>query len=74
MDTVKWKNVHIDKLPQHDQEVLLSAGGVYYYTMYDADKSVFRLRDEPETFFVVADREVYYWLEIGDPPNDYLQN
>jgi hypothetical protein len=64
---LKWKNVHIDRLPLDGQEVLLTVEGVYYMTRYDAAKEVFRLKDEPHSYFSVADKQLMYWLEMGEP-------
>lgn len=67
IDAVKWKNVHKDQLPEDGQEVLLESEGVYYCTTYDAAAQVFRLRDAPHSFFAVADRSTYHWIEIDSP-------
>jgi hypothetical protein len=65
---LKWKNVHRDGLPLDGQQVLLSADGVYHCTTFDAARQIFRLRDEPDSFFAVADNAVYHWVGIDPLP------
>jgi hypothetical protein len=65
---MEWKNVHRDSPPGHGQEILLSVDGIYYITQYDSEKNVYRLRDEPLSYFSPADRSSMYWLMIDEPP------
>jgi hypothetical protein len=66
---MKWRSVQRDEPPADGQEVLLSAEGVYYCTRFDAAKQIFRLRDQPDSYFAVADNHNYYWVEIDSPPD-----
>jgi hypothetical protein len=65
---MKWKNVHKDALPADGQQVLLAVEGIYYCTTYSAERRIFRLKDEPDSFFAVEDNAIYYWVEIDEPP------
>jgi hypothetical protein len=59
---MKWKNVHRDRPPGDGQLILLSVNGVYYLTYYDAEKELFRLKEEPDSFFTKDERFSMYWL------------
>lgn len=64
---MKWKNVHKDELPANGQEVLLAVDGIYYHTRYNSERGTFNLKDDPTSFFSVADREMMHWVEIETP-------
>jgi hypothetical protein len=63
---MNWKNVHRDQLPEHDEEVLLSMKGVYYLTTFDGNQNVFRLKEEPESFFEITIGVPMYYISISD--------
>jgi hypothetical protein len=63
---MNWKNARIDKPPQHGQTILISADGVYYIAVYDAEYSVYRLTEEPGTCFDNENNQIY-WMEFTTP-------
>jgi hypothetical protein len=62
--TMNWNNAQKDKLPLHEQEVLVSVDGIYYITTYDSSQKIFRLKESPETFFT-PEEKVIYWTDIS---------
>jgi hypothetical protein len=67
-----WKNVHSDEPPAHGQQVLLAVDGAYYVTHYDAVKNVYRLHEDPDSYFSPADNSVMHWVFIEEPPQEKL--
>jgi hypothetical protein len=65
---MNWRNAHTDPLPSDGQEVLLAVDGIYYCTTFVAGARAFKLKEAPDTFFLLADGLSYYWVEIGEPP------
>jgi hypothetical protein len=62
---MKWKNVLLDELPGHEQEVLISVKGIYYLTKFNAEEKRFYLIEDPESFFELAGN-IIYWTESGN--------
>jgi hypothetical protein len=68
LTTMNWRNAHYDTLPEHKEEVLISVKGIYYLTKYDSRIKVFRLMDDPDTFFgTIEEEEPIYWISIDGP-------
>lgn len=60
---MEWHNAARDKLPGHDDMVLISFKGVYYICIFDAVEKKFRLKDRPDTFFEM-NGDTIYWVEM----------
>lgn len=66
---MKWKNVHHDAPPGDGDRVLLAVNGVYYLTFFDKARGIFRLQDDPDSYFTPSESTSMYWTEIEEPPH-----
>lgn len=64
---MKWLNARTDKLPEHNQQVLVSVDGVYYMATFDAGNKCFILITEPPRTLVYSDKHSIYWTAVTDP-------
>jgi hypothetical protein len=61
---MKWKNVHLDGVPNDKQEVLISANGIYHLAVYDATYRVFKLHEHIGKIFPIEGAAMLYWLRL----------
>jgi hypothetical protein len=60
---MEWRNALRDELPEHMQNVLVSYHGIYYRTIFDAEKQCFILEEEPGHFIEIKNEPIY-WIEM----------
>jgi hypothetical protein len=61
--TMKWRNALLDELPEHMQVVLISYLGIYYRTVFDADRRCFVFEEDPQQFLEIKEKPIY-WIEM----------
>lgn len=66
---MKWNNALLDRRPQHSQQVLISADGVYYLAHYDAERHLFYFIDNPDVFFNPLKTQIY-WIAVPLPGDE----
>ena len=64
---IEWYNAKIDRPPTDQQEVLLSANGIYTIAVYFAALKYFVERDNPLMIYDPAQR-LLYWSRIRKIP------
>jgi hypothetical protein len=64
---MKWNNALKDNLPPHQEEVLISVNGIYYYGIFHADKKAFEAELELEKQQFKVGEHVIYWTSVQKP-------
>jgi hypothetical protein len=62
---MKWKNALRDGLPGDNEQVLISADGVYYICIFEEKKGEFRSAEGTRSNYFKADTHVY-WTEFRE--------
>lgn len=60
---IQWHNASKGILPLDNQEVLISFNGIYYFTVYDLNFNLFRLRENPVKYFNAIENEIC-WIDF----------
>jgi hypothetical protein len=61
---LQWQSVHSGQLPVHGEKVLLSVEGILYQCVFNSTARRFNLKDEPNSFFSVEDRDEMNWISM----------
>jgi hypothetical protein len=58
---MKWHHPGSGTLPNHQENVLINAGGEYFFAVFDSEKQIFKVEDElKETFFSIDEPELLW--------------
>lgn len=63
---MNWKNALLDQPPRPSQQVLICADGVYYFTYFDAEKTIFYLIEDSNLIFDPYVKQIY-WMSLDQP-------
>jgi hypothetical protein len=64
---MKWYNCQSDKLPDDQEEVLISANTIHYIAVFDAKKKIFVIPNEARDMSFKASDPNIYWTKYTRP-------